>query len=266
MGVPTFVDRYVSTLASGYTSGGTSISVSAAPSGVSGSCNFYLIVQAEGGNTEEVFLCTNISGTTLTVVGAMAGTSASNHGAGAIIIGGIDTKAFSLQQGWILLAEQTASNSAELDFLTCITSDFDDYQIRYQNLLPATNGATIGLQLSTNGGSTYSSSTYVNVAIFAGVGAAVGKDTSNTSNIAMSGGASNSSNHGASGVVDLFGPGNSVYKQFLSKYSFYSSGPDNIVVFNGGEWQTTTSANAFRVIASSGNLASGIVRVYGLSK
>lgn len=86
-----FVDRYVSTLASGYTSGGTTISVSVAPSGVSGTCNFYVIVQAEGANTEEVFQVTNISGTTLTVVGAQAGTSASDHGAGAVIIGSIMT-------------------------------------------------------------------------------------------------------------------------------------------------------------------------------
>ena len=84
-----YVDRYTSTLASGYTSGGGSLSVSVGPTGISGACYFLVIVQAEGVNTEEVLLVTNISGTTLTVTGAQAGTSASNHGAGAVIIGSI---------------------------------------------------------------------------------------------------------------------------------------------------------------------------------
>jgi hypothetical protein len=87
-----FVDRYSNTLASGYTSGGTSISVTSATGLPSGSTDFYVIVQADGGNTEEVFKVTNVSGTTLTVVGAQAGTSASNHGAGAVIIASVMCK------------------------------------------------------------------------------------------------------------------------------------------------------------------------------
>lgn len=83
-------DRYGSTLASGYTSGGTSLSVTSA-SGLPGSGVFYLIVQAESTNNEEVFLVTGVSGTTLTVTGAQGNTTASNHSIGAIIIGTILT-------------------------------------------------------------------------------------------------------------------------------------------------------------------------------
>lgn len=88
----TFVDRYQSTLASGYTSGGGSLSVTSASGLPSGTCYFFAIVRAEGVNTEEVFLVTNVSGTTLTVTGAKAGSSASNHGAGATIIAAIMSK------------------------------------------------------------------------------------------------------------------------------------------------------------------------------
>lgn len=85
-----FIDRFSTTLASGYTAGGSSLSLSSTTGLPSGACNFYLIVKAEGANTEEVFNVTNVAGT-LTVTGAQAGTSASNHGAGAIVTASIMT-------------------------------------------------------------------------------------------------------------------------------------------------------------------------------
>lgn len=91
-----FCDNYSSTLASGYTSGGSSLSVTSAGSGAStlpASGDYYVIVQSEGANTTEVFKVTARSGTTLTVAGAQAGTSASNHASGATIIGTILTNA-----------------------------------------------------------------------------------------------------------------------------------------------------------------------------
>jgi hypothetical protein len=88
-----FVDRYSSTLSGAYTAGGTSLSVASASGLPSGACNFYVIVQAEGANTEEVFQVTNVSGTTLTVAYAQAGTANSNHASGAVVLGSIMTAA-----------------------------------------------------------------------------------------------------------------------------------------------------------------------------
>lgn len=81
------------TLSSAYTSGGTSLVVSSTTGLPSGTCNFWLIVQSEGAHTEEVFQCTNVNlGTsTLTVVGAQAGTSASSHASGANVLASIWT-------------------------------------------------------------------------------------------------------------------------------------------------------------------------------
>src|SRR5574340_30043 len=88
-----FIDRYSSTLSAPYTSGGTSLSVTSAAGLGSGAVLYYAIVKAEGANTEEVFKVTNVTGTTLTVVGAQAGTAASNHASGAGIIASIMTAA-----------------------------------------------------------------------------------------------------------------------------------------------------------------------------
>ena len=84
-----FIDRYVSQVNTNYTSGGTTLVVVSASGLPSGACNFYLIVRGDGANAEEVFKVTNVSGTTLTVVGAQAGTSAQNHSANAIVTGSI---------------------------------------------------------------------------------------------------------------------------------------------------------------------------------
>jgi hypothetical protein len=83
------LDRISTTLSGSYTAGGSSLSLSSATGLPSGACFFFLIVQAEGSNTEEVFLVTNVSGTTATVTGAQANTSASNHASGAVVIASI---------------------------------------------------------------------------------------------------------------------------------------------------------------------------------
>jgi hypothetical protein len=89
-----FFDRYQSTLSSAYTSGGSSLAVAGLGSGASAlpsTGDFYVLVEAEGSNTEEVLKVTAISGSTLTVTGAQAGTAASNHASGAQIRGPIVT-------------------------------------------------------------------------------------------------------------------------------------------------------------------------------
>ncbi len=83
-------DRYQSTVASAYTAGATSLVVTSA-TGLPSTGDYWLLVEVDGSNTEEVFRVTSRSGTTLTVIGAKANTTASNHGAGAVIRGSVLT-------------------------------------------------------------------------------------------------------------------------------------------------------------------------------
>src|SRR3569833_11598 len=57
--------------------------------------------------------------------------------------------------GLVLLEQHTASASASLVFTTCISSTYDEYQIQIVNLVPATNAVALYLAFSTDGGSTY---------------------------------------------------------------------------------------------------------------
>src|SRR5258707_11560027 len=56
----------------------------------------------------------------------------------------------------VQLETHTASDSAELDFTTCLTnSSYHIFEVTLNGMIPATNDAKIGFQMSTNGGSTY---------------------------------------------------------------------------------------------------------------
>ncbi len=124
-------DKYTSTLASGYTSGGTSLSVTSAGSGdaqlpLEGL--YFVVVKAEGSNTREVFMCSSRSGTTLQVIGAQAGTSASNHASGAVITGTV-------------LTGDAMRTLAPLDIMiNRLPGEKGDYQLQYATVA---DGATI---------------------------------------------------------------------------------------------------------------------------
>jgi hypothetical protein len=96
MATQKFCDNYNSTLSSAYTAGDGTLNVASAGTGGSElptSGDFYVLVEAEGANTVEVFLCSGRTGTALNVAGAQAGTTASNHASGATIRGVILTAA-----------------------------------------------------------------------------------------------------------------------------------------------------------------------------
>jgi Protein of unknown function (DUF2961) len=112
-----FVDRYSSSLSSPFTAGGTSLVVSSTTGLPSGNCCFYVIVRADGVNTEEVFLVSyvNTGTNTLTVTGAQANTVASNHGSGANVIGGIITSGASTRMVGDILQESAKIGSGVIN-------------------------------------------------------------------------------------------------------------------------------------------------------
>lgn len=174
----------------------------------------------------------------------------------------------------VLLEQHTASNSASLDFTTCITSSYDDYIIEVVGLVPATTGSCFLFRYSTDGGSTYVtgtgyfwSSIWVQIAVTttgaytqANVDAAVLWGNSSRQGPANAGVAPFNGRftlpNPASGLINMYGDGQGQLNATAGTYRF-SMG----AVFN-----PAVAINAFRILASSGNIASGTVRVYGLAK
>lgn len=172
--------------------------------------------------------------------------------------------------GLVLLEQHTASASASLDFTTCITSTYDDYLIELISIVPATNAALLQLLLSTNGGSTYDSGNNYNCAvrqespgfanILGGSAVAFAIKTTTMTNVASDG--------GVSGSIKLFNPLSSTKNKNLTILAFVGNASDNNPYYNagGGYYKSTTAVNAFRLIMSSGNIASGTARCYGIVK
>lgn len=218
--------------------------------------------------TDGQLLIGNSSGNTLTKTTLTAGSGITvTNGGGAITIA-----ASGGSSGLVLLEQHTASASASLDFTTAITSTYDEYLVEIIQLVPATNAVTIFLRVSTNGGSSYDSGSNYKWASFrfSDTGTAVGGSSGTTSlGLTGSGTQTNSSTTGGlNATLRIFNPlGGAMHTRFLgSSGADDGSGfPDVACLFSGG-YKSTTAVNAFQVLASSGNLASGIIRCYGVAK
>lgn len=169
--------------------------------------------------------------------------------------------------GLIFLERHTASNSAELDF-TCPSSAYDDYEIDVMQLQPTTNAVHIILQFSSNGGTTWdTTSNYVWAAFRFTNSASAAAGSSAASGININGGSTQVNSSGSSAWLRLHQPlSSAVNKQLIGTTVGTDSTGYGSTMFGAYPVSGTTSINAFRVLADSGTLASGIVSCYGVAK
>ena len=175
-------------------------------------------------------------------------------------------------QTWILLASATASTSSSIDFTSNINSTYDLYAFVMYDVVPATDGAVLVSRVSDDGGSTWESTNYLatgqsgdsgsSSSIWSGTtyipvgstAASWGIDAGNTAGglaaIAYLGDPSNTSNN-----KHLFG----------QMVCFDNDGSTANMARWGGFWTgDTTAITGVRFLMSSGNIASGEFRMYGI--
>ena len=173
-----------------------------------------------------------------------------------------------LAAGALALIEQhTASVSATLDFTTGITTTYDDYLVELLSLIPATNGAALNLQVSIDGGATWLTTGYRYALIFnSDAGASPATYSSAGAVVFNLGGPIDSSREGISGSMRLYNPRATIGKHFRHEAGWAHT-DTNRYGWSGSIWQTTTSAvNALRFKMDSGNITSGVIRLYGIAK
>lgn len=169
---------------------------------------------------------------------------------------------------FVLVEQHTASASAELDFTTCISSTYDTYELRFVNLAISANGK-IGMQLSTNGGVSYDTTSghYTWQAYAIPLTGAGGGNNGSGSDSAMYVENEQIGSGLLNGRAGFYGPSNTA-PYFLWEGNFVDQGTSNYYgwVAGGRYTQTGTAINAFRIIPSTGNIASGTARCYGIAK
>ncbi len=172
--------------------------------------------------------------------------------------------------GLVLVEQHTASSSASLDFTTCISSTYDEYQIDLLNVLPATNNVDLQMRMSTDGGMTYDTSTIYdnNFLVWLSNTTAVSTTSGATANIVQQS-ASNSSAFGLSMKLTFASPASSSANKAVygsGTGADASSGTRLIGWSVANFYESLSSVNAFQFRVTSGNIASGTIRCYGLAK
>lgn len=174
--------------------------------------------------------------------------------------------------GTALLAHQTASASASLDFLTrnatgqsgaLFQSDYNVYQI-ILDLIPATNANDLYMRVSTDG------ATFVATASYAWSlnNTRNGSDTTtgNTGANEMrwsNGNIYNTAGWSIIGDGKLYHPTSaSLYKQFYGQ-SHYLNVTNRYSEIITGSFESVTAIVGLQLLFASGNISSGTVRIYG---
>jgi hypothetical protein len=238
---------------------GTNINVSAA----TGAVTFGItgqIAAANGG--------TGVASPTANTIPINNGASAqTNTGVGLTgqYVGGVTSSAPAYKSGpWTLLNTLTASNSASLSDTTSITSAYSEYEIVFQNILPATNAVDCRLRVNSGGVQTAS---YLGSVFFGNQSGISSTPSAPTTSVLCSGGLAHIQNSGTglSGTCNVQNPSQTSAPKMWNCSTGYPSSVGSIenimgaVYWNGGNGAIT----GIEVSMSSGNIASGTVKIYG---
>lgn len=167
---------------------------------------------------------------------------------------------------YVLISTATASSSATIDF-TGIDSTYSRYVVTINDYFPATDATDLYMRTSANG-STYDSgaSDYVYYKnLFVDTSNAISAVTAAQVTLAVdhaSYGIGYGSGEGLHGVVNLINPSGTAIRHFDS--FMFSKDAYFYQQINHGVRNTASAIQAVRFLSSSGNIASGVFKLYGV--
>ena len=175
-----------------------------------------------------------------------------------------------------LLATNTiTSGVSSSSFTSNIDSTYDTYLFKYINIHAGTNDAKFQFNLSSDSGSSYNvtktttafrgyhdeADSTTSLAYKTGDDLAEGTGCQNLCDTI-----GNDNDASGNGLLHLFDPSNTTFvKQFMSTVNgMYNS---NYITncFTGGKFNTTSAINAVQFKFASGNIDSGVIKLYGVS-
>ena len=174
-----------------------------------------------------------------------------------------------------LLQTQTASSSSTISFTSGIDSTYKEYVFKFINIHPSSNGARFNFNISADSGSNYNvskTSTYFNAyhteddTSSAGLSYNTGGDLANGTgdqNLFRGVGAGN--DEALCGELHLFDPSSTTFvKHFIASTTLTSSDPGASTSFVAGYGNTTSAIDAIKFLFHTGNIDSGVIKLYGL--
>jgi hypothetical protein len=177
--------------------------------------------------------------------------------------------------GMTLISEQTASSSATISFTSGIDSTYDSYVFKFYDIHPATDGAFFTFNLSSDSGSNYNVTktttlfqAYHNEADSArALTYRVDDDLAQSTNFQyLSADMDNDNDSCLVGILHLFNPSSTTFvKHFLANTNLVFNSAMSVEEFIAGYGNTTSAINAIQFKMSSGNIDSGVIKLYGIS-
>jgi len=178
--------------------------------------------------------------------------------------------------GMTLISTQTASSSANISFTSGIDSTYDEYVFKFYNMHPATDDKNFQFQGSTNGGSSYGV-TITSTVFRAGhaeddstptFGYFTADDLAQSTSYQRldAGRTGNDSDSGLSGTLQLFSPSSATFvKHFIHNSNTHKSNNQSMRGLIAGYFNTTSAIDAINFQFASGNIDSGVIKLYGIS-
>ena len=177
----------------------------------------------------------------------------------------------------VLISETTASDSSAVNFTSGLDSTYKEYQFHFTDIHPASGNSAFMFNLSADGGSNYNV-TKTTSAFWAAHNEA-GSDSNlyyrTSEDLAQSTAdqklsvevtfpASVDDDNSFSGILHLFDPSSTTFvKHFISDGNHYASNYSTRS-FVAGYGNTTSAINAITFKMSTGNIATGTIKMYGV--
>jgi len=176
-----------------------------------------------------------------------------------------------------LLATATASASASIDFTAAIDNTYEEYELHIIDLIPTTDNTAVWLRVSNDTGSTFKAGAtdyeYATFSNRSGAATPTGVVSTGVNNIPLSGGllgVSNVATQSFSSTITLYNPSNSASKPIIKASSSYLNGGGALDIvntrINGMYTIGALAVDALRILTSSGTIASGEFKLYGVKK
>ena len=175
-----------------------------------------------------------------------------------------------------LISTQTASSSSTIDFTSGIDSTYDEYVFRFYNFHPQNNAIRLKFNASDDT-SSHSYDVVKTTSMFnayhdesggtAALAYETGTDEAQASGtIFLGNDTSNANDACMSGYLQIFNPSSTTYvKHFMSRAATLANGEYAVDTYKAGYFNTTSAITAIQFSASSGNIDSMVIKLYGIS-
>ena len=173
----------------------------------------------------------------------------------------------------------TASSSATLSFLNgadsvVLDDTYKTYIFKFYNIHPATDGALFSFQADTGTNTSYNTTITSNFFTSIGsedgtegsLGYQTGDDLAQSTSFQRLMDVGNGNDESGCGELMLFSPSSSTFvKHFMSRVQMYENGNRTMDKYIAGYFNTTTALTRVQFKFSSGNIDSGVIKMYGIT-